>query len=104
MATVTFESCDGKRKKTVEAPAGALLADLCDDHEAPIPFSCRSASCATCHINVVSGAELLSPPDDEELSVLESIDALPPRSRLACCAKLSTTATGTLHVRAENEY
>ena len=59
MPTVTFESSDGAIKKTVAAPDGGSLADLCDDHEAPIPFSCRSASCATCHIEVLEGAEAL---------------------------------------------
>jgi len=55
MPTVTFESSDGALTKTVAAPDGGSLADLCDDHEAPIPFSCRSASCATCHIEILEG-------------------------------------------------
>ena len=75
MPTVTFESSDGAIKKTVEAPNGGALADLCDDHEAPIPFSCRSASCATCHIEVLEGPDTLLPPEDEELDVLEAIEA-----------------------------
>ena len=102
MPIVTFESSDGAIKKTVAAPNGGALADLCDDHEAPIPFSCRSASCATCHIEVLEGAEALLPPEDEELDVLDAIDAKPPKYRLACCAKLKAGA-GTGRVRAQNE-
>lgn len=103
MPTVTFDSRDGSRTKTVEAPDGASLADLCDDHEAPIPFSCRSASCATCQVEVVEGLDALLPAEDEELDVLDAIDAKAPRDRLACCAKLKPGAT-VLRVRAMNDY
>jgi 2Fe-2S ferredoxin len=103
MPTVTFESSDGAIKKTVAAPDGGSLADLCDDHEAPIPFSCRSASCATCHIEVLEGSEAFLPPEDEELDVLEAIEAGPPKYRLACCAKLKP-GPGTVRVRAQNDY
>jgi len=103
MPTVTFESSDGKITKTIAAPEGAALADLCDDHEAPIPFSCRSASCATCHIEVLEGPEGLLPPESDERDVLEAIDSAPPKFRLACCAKLKPGA-GTVRVRAQNDY
>jgi 2Fe-2S ferredoxin len=103
MPTVTFESSDGVKATTVEAPAGGALADLIDDNEAPIPFSCRSASCATCHIEVFEGEESLLPPEDEELDVLDAISTPPPRFRLACCAKLRA-GSGTVRVRAQNEY
>ena len=103
MPEITFESFDGSQKKTVNAPEGASLADLCDDHAAPIPFSCRSASCATCHIEVIEGAELLLPPEDEELDVLDAVCSQPPRFRLACQAKMRAGA-GKIVVRAQNEY
>src|SRR5688572_2169805 len=103
MPKVTFESSDGTSKKTVDAPEGGAIADLCDDHAAPIPFSCRSASCATCHIEVLEGADALLPPEDEELDVLDAIASRPPRFRLACCAKLRPGA-GLVVVRAQNDY
>lgn len=103
MPRVTFESSDGNVKKTVDAPDGGALADLCDDHEAPIPFSCRSASCATCHIEVLEGEDAFFPPEDEELDVLDAIISSPPRFRLACCAKLKPGGA-TVVVRAQNEY
>lgn len=103
MPTVTFESSDGKLSKTVDAPKGGSVADLCDDHEAPIPFSCRSASCATCHIEVLEGHDSLLPPDTDELDVLEAIDSAAPRYRLACCAQLKP-GDGLVRVRAQNDY
>ncbi len=103
MPTVTFESRDGTRSKTVEATEGATLADLCDDSEAPIPFSCRSASCATCQIDVLEGSDALFPPEDEEMDVLDALDAKPPRERLACCARLMPGAS-IVRVRARNDY
>lgn len=103
MPTITFESADGKSQVTVEAPAGAALADLCDDNRAPIPFSCRSASCATCHIEVLEGQELLAAPEDEELDVLDALSTAPPRHRLTCCAKVGA-GDGKIRVRAQNDW
>jgi 2Fe-2S ferredoxin len=103
MPRVTFESNDGARSVSVEAPGGGALADFADDSEAPIPFSCRSASCATCHVEVLEGQSLLLPPEDEELDVLDAISSPPPRFRLACCAKVQP-GDGIVRVRAQNEY
>jgi len=103
MPTVTFESSDGAQKKTVDAPGGGAIADIIDDNAAPIPFSCRSASCATCHIEVLQGADAFLPPEDEEQDVLDAIASQPPRFRLACCAKLKA-GPGVVVVRAQNEY
>lgn len=103
MPTVIFESNDGAVRVTAAAPNGGSLADLIDDNNAPIPFSCRSASCATCHIEVLEGEEALTPPEDEELDVLDAIGATPPKFRLACCAQLRAGA-GNVRVRAQNEY
>jgi ferredoxin len=103
MPRITFESSDATRRTTVEAPEGGAIADLCDDHEAPIPFSCRSASCATCHIEVLEGEDAFLPPEDEELDVLDAIASQPPRFRLACCAQLKPGA-GVVVVRAQNDY
>lgn len=69
--------------KEADAPTGGLLVDISDECLAPIPFSCRSASCATCHVEVVAGAELLEPPEELELDLLDVIGG-PEGSRLAC--------------------
>jgi hypothetical protein len=43
------------------------------------------------------------PPETEELDVLDAVCSVPPRFRLACCAKLKAGA-GRVIVRAQNEY
>lgn len=74
--------------KEVEVPEGAELVDIADDHWLPLPFSCRSASCATCHIEVLEGEQMLQPPEQDERTLLELIDA-PSNSRLACQVRIS---------------
>lgn len=96
MATVVFESKDAP-PLVVEAPQGGSLADLCDEVDAPIPFSCRSANCGTCRVHVLEGEGELLPPEDEELDVLDALSLAPPKNRLACQAKMRPGA-GTLRV------
>jgi ferredoxin len=77
------------RMKRVEAPNGGELVDLCDEYLAPIPFSCRSASCGTCHVEVLEGDELLEPPGPAEVELLQLLGGRP-RHRLACQARVRT--------------
>ncbi len=79
-----LESVFGAAKE-VEAPQGGALVDLCDTHYAPIPFSCRSATCGTCHVVVVEGAEHFEPPNEAEAELLGILGG-PKTSRLACQA------------------
>jgi len=60
----------------VEVAEGGRLVDVCDHVQAPVPFSCRSATCGTCRVEVYEGAELLGLLGD------------PPAYRLACQAKV----------------
>ena len=105
MPRVIFEGTKNQRLE-VTAPAGARLADLADEHTAPIPFSCRSASCGTCRSEVIEGAELLSDPEDEELDVLDIFGDDAKRRRLCCQARLREDApeTGVVRLRAINEF
>ena len=73
--------------KTVDVENGGELVDICDAVLAPIPFSCRSASCGTCHIEVLGGGELLEPPNEEEADLLDLLRG-PEGSRLACQARV----------------
>jgi ferredoxin len=68
----------------IDAPEGGSLADLCDTHEAPVPFSCRSANCGTCRVVILEGMSELAPPEAEERSVLDLFGSAPTH-RLACC-------------------
>lgn len=71
----------------VDVPEGGPLVDICDDTEAPIPFSCRGASCGTCRIDVIEGLDRFEPPSPAEAEVL-AIFADPKHRRLACSARL----------------
>lgn len=97
MPRVEFLESALGRAKTVEAPEGGSLVDLCDEHYAPIPFSCRSATCGTCHVIIVEGAELFEPPNDEEAELLRILRG-PATSRLACQAVLKADS-GVVRLR-----
>src|SRR5579859_4210524 len=97
MARVVFESARWPAV-TVDAAAGERLVDVCDEAHAPVPFSCRSASCGTCRIEVLEGADLLEPPRDDELEILDLFGDDPRRWRLACQARLCAGA-GCVRVR-----
>ena len=97
MPRVRFEAHETDALE-IEAPRGARLVDLCDEHTAPVPFSCRSASCGTCRVDILEGADLLEPPRDEELDVLDIFGDDPSRRRLACQARFKA-ADGLLRVK-----
>jgi 2Fe-2S ferredoxin len=97
-AKLITESSHG-RIVEIDAPAGAALVDMCDLHNAPIPFSCRSASCGTCRVHVLEGADQLLPPAQDELDLLDVFNMAPPHIRLTCQAKLAPGAT-RVHVKA----
>lgn len=101
MPLVVFESPHAAPLE-IEAPAGARLLDICDEHAAPVPFSCRSASCGTCRIEIVEGADTLDPPDDEEVALLELFGDDPARCRLACQARLR--GDGRLRLRPASDW
>jgi ferredoxin len=82
---IEFLSSPAGSAREADAPSGGPLLDICDEALAPIPFSCRSASCATCHIEVLEGGALLEPPDDAEQDLLDVVGG-PEGSRLACQA------------------
>ena len=85
--------------KIVDVPEGGELVDICDRYFAPIPFSCRSASCGTCHVEVLEGAELLAPPDEQEEELLDILGG-DGTTRLACQARVKP-GTGLIQLRAK---
>jgi 2Fe-2S ferredoxin len=86
----------------VSVPEGGSLADVCDAHTADVPFSCRGASCGTCRVDVLEGAELLEAPKDEELDVLDIFGDDATKRRLACQSHMRAGG-GTVRVRAVND-
>lgn len=84
MAKVRFEPSGFE----MEAESGTRMVDVVDDYpEADVPFSCRSATCGTCRVRVVEGAEALAAPDEAEREVL-ALFGDPPDVRLCCQLEL----------------
>jgi ferredoxin len=84
---IQFLASNAGRAKEIDEPEGGDLLDLCDEHLAPVPFSCRSASCATCEIEVVEGAELFEPPAYDEADLLRLLGDRK-NHRIACQARI----------------
>jgi ferredoxin len=97
MPTVLFEENVFGEECEVEAPLGGRLVDLCDAVRAPVPFSCRGATCGTCRIEILHGSELFEPPSGAEAELLLVLGD-PPEIRLACQAELKK-AEGFIRLR-----
>jgi 2Fe-2S ferredoxin len=97
MPTVIFERA-GDRPLVIDAAEGGALVDACDDHAAPVPFSCKSANCGTCLVEVLEGESELFPPGEEERALLAYV-APPASDRLACRAQMRP-GTNVLRLRA----
>jgi 2Fe-2S ferredoxin len=74
----------------VEAQPGEAIMDITDANPgAEVPYSCRSATCGTCRVEVIAGGQSLCPPDEDELEVLEIFGDTPGRVRLSCQLRIA---------------
>lgn len=72
---------------------GSVL-DIALTHGVQIEHACGGVGvCATCHVIVVTGAENLSPPTDDELDRADYAPGATPQSRLACQAVVQGDVT-----------
>lgn len=76
-------SAEGDRSVEGDVPVGERLIDACDELGAPVLFSCRTASCGVCRVQVEEGAKSFTHPSADEVEVLEIFEASP-GERLAC--------------------
>ena len=97
------ENADDRRFKIVneqEVASGAATDkrpwherdERCTPDEGPIPVQCRSASCGTCWVGVIGGAEKLSPVAPRERKLMPLLgyidtDESQPLIRLSCQAR-----------------
>ena len=73
----------------VDAQPGETIMDITDANpRAEVPYSCRSATCGTCRVEVVEGGQALSLPDEDELEVLEIFGDTPDKVRLSCQVRI----------------
>lgn len=94
--TATFVSIDGQELASAARndKRNYHVRDArCTPEEGPIPVECRAASCGTCWVGVLGGAEKLSPVVDRDerrrMKVFGYLDSAEERPliRLACQAK-----------------
>jgi ferredoxin len=85
--------------KVVDVESGGELVDICDHYFAPVPFSCRSASCGTCHVEILEGAGYLYPPEEPEEELLDILGG-DGTTRLACQARVKA-GPGFIRIRAK---
>jgi ferredoxin len=96
---VVLLECPDVPLRAVEAPDGSRILDICDASAAEVPFSCRSASCGTCRVLLIEGADLLEPPSEDELELLDIFGDDPRTVRLACQARLRVGGGGRLRLK-----
>ncbi len=82
---------------TLEAPTdmGLSLMEFLKGNEYDILATCGGmALCATCHVEVLSGYELLPEIGDEEYAMLDTLPNITSTSRLSCQLKLNERLNG----------
>lgn len=86
MARVIYHLPDGT-EETIDVPAGQSVMDGSVRNNLPgIVAECGgSCSCATCHVYLDdSMSDGFDPPTDEEIELVEFLEAVRPNSRLSC--------------------
>lgn len=71
----------GQVRLAVES--GATMQQICDAHATEVVFGCRAAQCGACLVEVLAGAENLSPVAEDEQAILDLL-AGSADCRLAC--------------------
>jgi 2Fe-2S ferredoxin len=97
MPSMVFEGNALGPAVSVDAHEGGRLIDVCDDVRAPVAFSCRSASCGTCRVEVIAGHDLIEPAAQDERDIL-ALFAAPASQRLACQA-VARSGPGLIRLR-----
>src|SRR5437867_7222534 len=84
MPKVSFKN----KNVTAEVEKGFSVLEAAMDHGVPLYHTCGgNASCSTCRVAVLKGADNLSPIEEAEAQVLDAFDLKPPH-RLGCQALL----------------
>ena len=89
MARVTFQPLD----RTVQVASGATVLKAAQSASIDLPWVCGgNRICTTCRCLVESDAAALSPPDEQELEIMEIVQ-LVGRWRLGCQARVLRDVT-----------
>lgn len=93
---IKIEDRDGTIQD-VEIPTDVSLSlmEILKASEYEIIATCGGmALCATCHVQILEGAEQLSPATDQELDMLDTLPDADDDSRLACQIRLTNENEG----------
>ncbi len=73
--------------------------------EYPILATCGGmALCATCHVEILKGADQISPPEDMELDTIDTLPNAGPASRLSCQIRVEESLNGImLRIRGDED-
>jgi ferredoxin len=73
------------------------LMEILKASEYPVLATCGGmALCATCHVEVLQGAEMLGNPNDAELDMIDTLPNATSNSRLACQLRLDDRMNGAV--------
>ena len=98
MIQFTIEDQTGERQ-ALEIPEGIglNLMEVLKASEYNILATCGGmALCATCHVEVLDGGEALSPINDAELDILDTLPSATTCSRLACQLRVNEALEGVV--------
>ncbi len=96
MINIAVENEQNERV-TLEIPEGVGLSlmEVLKAYEYDILATCGGmALCATCHIEILEGADTLSSINDAELDILDTMPDANERSRLACQLRADANMNG----------
>lgn len=94
--TINVEDRDGTRQEVqVPTDVNLSLMEILKASEYDILATCGGmALCATCHVEIISGAENLTQAEDQELNMLDTLPDADDNSRLACQLRLTDMNNG----------
>lgn len=93
---IHIEDRDGNRE-LLEVPTDVnmSLMEILKGSDYDIVATCGGmALCATCHVEILEGAEYLPMPEDQELDMLDTLPDADEASRLACQIRLKNENQG----------
>ena len=96
MITVFVESESGERQP-IEVPTDMQLSlmEVLKASEYPVQATCGGmAICATCHVEVLEGADSYKEATDPELDMLDTLPEVTDNSRLACQMRIADDMDG----------
>ena len=87
----------------VEVPVGTSLLEAATRAHFPEGSACGGVfACSTCHVYVLSGANLLSEQEDDEADILDKAFDVRSGSRLGCQTKIVREGVVELDISAES--